>query len=122
MDHPIGWKIRLTLAMVAALAATPVPTALAAAPAGDEYVLEIPGVRQADSGAGSEAAAGGGSVGGRAEQRGVVGEADAPQAPLGALGDTLTAAPTPIVVGLAALLAIVMLAAIGRRPVSNGSR
>jgi len=122
MDHPIGWKTRLTLAMVATLAATPVPAALAAAPAGDEYVLEIPGVRQADSGAGSGAAADGGSVGSGAEQRGVVGEADAPQTPLAALGDTLTAVPAPLVVGLAALLAVVLLAATGRRPVSNGSR
>ncbi len=119
MNLPTRPKTRLTVAIVAALVVAPAPAALAAAPAGDEYVLEIPGVRQADAAVTTTAGSGSGGDG---IQRGVVGETDTPATPLGALGDTLTATPASIVAWLLALLAAAALVAIVRRPVARGSR
>ena len=119
MNLPTRRKTRLAVAIVAALVAAPAPAALAAAPAGDEYVLEIPGVRQTDAAVTQTAGSG---AGGDGIQRGVVGEIDTPATPLGALADTLTATPASIVAWLLALLAAAALVAIGRRPVVRGSR
>jgi len=110
MNHPTGWNGRLALAIVAALVAAPAPPALAAAPAGDEYVLDLPGSGQAESN-GVNAAAG---AGGR-EQRGVVGETDPPATPLAALGATAGSLPGSLLAGLGALLALAIIAALGRR-------
>jgi hypothetical protein len=121
MNRPTRWKARLALAIVAALVIVPAAVAEASAPAGDEYVLELPGVRQSDS-AVNAGPAGGRSGGGSGIQRGVVGETDEPADPLAALGDALGAIPTAIVAGLAILLALALLAVPARRPAPHGSR
>ena len=120
MNLPTRPKTRLTVAIVAALVVAPAPAALAATPAGDEYVLENPGVHQIETGPVTTTA--GSGSGGDGIQRGVVGETDTPATPLGALGDTLTATPASIVAWLLALLAAAALVAIVRRPVARGSR
>ncbi len=56
MIRPTLREAWLAIAIVAALAAAPA-AATAAVPASDEYVLEIPGVRQTDSGPVAGAAA-----------------------------------------------------------------
>ena len=92
MDRPTRRKARLALAIVAALvAAAGRRPARAAAPADDEYVLEIPGVSQTESNVNEDSGTigtsarhdhGGGRGGaGSGVQRGVVGEADAPADP-----------------------------------------
>lgn len=119
MESPIRRKAWLALAIVAALTAVPAG-ATAAPPASDEYVLEIPGVRQAESGpVGGEAAP---SPAGDGVQRGVVGEGNGTGSPLAALGDSLTAMPASIFAGIVALLAILLLGIARRHPDPNGSR
>jgi len=117
MNRPTRWKARLAPAIVAALLLVPAQAAEAGpgagpAPAGDEYVLQLPGVRQSASDVaqpGRAADAGGGV------QRGVVGETDEPAGPLAALGDALGALPASILAGLAALGALALLGALLRR-------
>jgi hypothetical protein len=118
MSNPTR-KARLALAIVAALLALPTASASAAAPAGDEYVLEIPGVRQTDAGPVAAAEESGGGAGG--VQRGVVGENDPPASPLSALGDAIAAVPASLSVAVAALLALALTAG-RRRPVAHSSR
>ncbi len=118
MNHPTRWKGRLALAIVAALVAAPASPAPAAAPAGDEYVLDLPGGGQTES-TGVNTASGAGDR----EQRGVVGEADPPATPLAALGATAGSMPAPLLVGLTALLVLAIIAALGRRrATSRGTR
>lgn len=105
MIRPTRWKAGLALAIVAALAAVPAAPALAAPPAGDEYVLEIPGVR--DNASGPVAAAPAASpTAGENVQRGVVGESDSPSSPLAALGDALGSIPASVLTGLIVLLGL----------------
>jgi hypothetical protein len=117
MDRPTRRKARLALAIVAALVVLPVPAATAAAPADDEYVLELPGVSPTDNNLSQTAAHDGNGVagGGSGTQRGVVGETDAPPTPLAAAGDALAALPASLLVGAALLLATAILAAAARR-------
>lgn len=119
MDRPTRRKARLALAIVAALVALPVTTAGAAAPADDEYVLEIPGVSQSDSGAGETPArhgdGSGTTAGGSRIQRGVVGEAEAQPTPLAAAADALAAIPASLLIGVALLLATGLIAFGARR-------
>ena len=115
MDRPTRRKAGLALAIVATLAAVPAP-ASAAPSAGDEYVLEIPGVRQAEN-LGTE------SAGERSErtptvarvQRGAVGETDPAGSSLAALGSTAAATPTSLLVGIVALVALALATALPRR-------
>ena len=97
----------------------PIPAAMAAAPADDEYVLEIPGVSQTDSNVNQAPAHGGdgngATTGGSGIQRGVVGETDATPTPLAAAGDALAALPASLLVGAALLLVAALLAAGTRR-------
>lgn len=107
MNRPTRSKAGLTLAIVAALAATSAALApfAAAQPASDEYVLEFPGVGQNLSGtqvdSSRDAASSGDGL-----QRGVVGETSPPDDRLESLGSTLAAAPAALVVGLALLMAV----------------
>lgn len=118
MNRPTRRKAWLALAIVAAL--TAVPAAAAAAPAAiDEYVLDLHGVRQVDSGPVAAAAAGAVDRGDDV-QRGVVGEREAPPSPLASLGDTLGGLPPAIVVGLLALLGLLLLAR--PRPIPHAQR
>jgi hypothetical protein len=109
MDHPTRRTAGLALAIVAALASAPAQAAAAGPAAGDEYVLEIPGVRQSES----SAIGGGGERIGRvsvagSEQLGVVGEADSPASPLAASADAASAVPVPLVLGLATLIGLAL--------------
>ncbi|MFN8114143.1 MAG: hypothetical protein U0R51_13215 [Solirubrobacterales bacterium] len=120
MIRPTRRQASLALAIVAALCAAPA-AALAAAPASDEYVLEIPGVRQTESGPVAGAATGDGDAG-DGVQRGVVAEQDTPSTPLAALGDALAGFPAAFAVGLLALAAIVALAVSASRPTPHSPR
>ena len=119
MDRPTRRKARLALAIVATLVVLPVPSATAAAPADDEYVLQFPGVSQTDNNvnqAPTRAGEGKGATGGGSGiQRGVVGETDAPPTPLAAAGDALTGFPASLLIGVALLLATALAAAGARR-------
>ena len=120
MICPTRRKAWLAIAIVAALTAAPT-AASAAATASDEYVLEIPGVRQTDNGsvAGTTAPP---NDAGDGVQRGVVGEQDAPSTPLAALGDALSAFPAAFAAGLLALAAIVALSVSSRPSTPHGTR
>lgn len=119
MDRPTRRKARLALAIVAALVALPVPVAGAAAPADDEYVLEVPGATQADTGARQIPTRPGDATGptaaGSGIQRGVVGETDAQPTPLAAAADALAAIPASLLIGAVLLLATVLVGAGVRR-------
>lgn len=110
MDRPTHSKARLALAIVAALAALTaisVPSAVAAPPAGEEYVLELPGVRQTNNPAVAPEPT---AIPGESRaQQGVVGESSPPQSPLAATASTLGSIPASLVAGLAALLALALL-------------
>jgi hypothetical protein len=84
------------------LAAVPAQ-ATAALSAGDEYVLEIPGVRQAHSSGVDSVAAQSDRAPATTEQLGVVGENEPPGSPLTSLGDAAAAIPASLAAGLAAL-------------------
>ena len=118
MDRPTRRNARLALAIVATLVMLPIPAAMAAAPADDEYVLEIPGVSQTDSNVNQAPAHGGdgngATTGGSGIQRGVVGEADVPPTPLAAAGDALAGFPVSLLIG-AALLLVTAIGAAGVR-------
>jgi hypothetical protein len=122
MDRPTHSKARLTLAIVATLAALSAlstliaPAALAGPPAGEEYQLEIPGVRQNPSNTPVEAAATSESSG-DGIQRGVVGEAAPPDTGLESVVAVLGSTPAALLFGLAALLAIALL----RTPLASRS-
>lgn len=121
MDRPTRWKARLASAIVAALVMVPAPAAQASAvPAGEEYVLQLPGVPQSNSTVNSQPT--GGSVASGGIQRGVVGESAEPAGPLAALGDALAAIPAAIVAGIAALLVLALLAIPLRHLTPHGSR
>jgi hypothetical protein len=107
MEHPTRRKAGLALAIVATLAATPTAATAAAPSAGDEYVLEIPGVRQAES---LGVASTGAPDREPREQLGVVGETEPPESPLASLGDAVAAIPASLLAGLAALLALTLVA------------
>ena len=119
MIRPTGTKAWLAIAIVAALSAVPA-VASAAAPASDEYVLEIPGVRQTDTGPVANATPA--TDAGDGVQRGVVGEQETSSAPLAVLGDALSGFPVAYTVGLAALAAIAALGLSRRRPIVHGPR
>lgn len=123
MNRPTRFKARLALAIVAALAAVPTP-AIAAVPAGDEYVLEIPGVRPTGGGSVAVPRATDFRASGRGDaQRGVVGETDEPSSPLAALGETIGSVPRSLALGVAAFAALALLVAPPlRRPVPDGPR
>ena len=120
MICPTRRKAWLAIAIVAALTAVPA-TASAAATASDEYVLEIPGFRQANNGlaAGSAATA---NDAGDDIQRGVVGEQDPPPTPLATLGDAVSSFPGAFAAGLLALAAIALLSISSRRSSSHATR
>lgn len=112
MIRPTRTTARLALAIVAALAALPAGAA-AAPPAGDEYVLEIPGVKPTGGSVVSENEESAGSVGGGI-QYGVAGESTTPAGPLAALGDSLRAVPASMAVGLGAVLTLLLIGGIRR--------
>ncbi len=122
MDRPTHSKARLTLAIVAtltglsALSTVVAPAALAEPPAGEEYQLEIPGVRQNPSNTPVEAAATSGSSG-DGTQRGVVGEAAPPDTGLESVVAALGSTPAALLFGLAALVAVALL----RNPLASRS-
>ncbi|GIK77001.1 MAG: hypothetical protein EDQ89_03170 [Acidobacteria bacterium] len=109
MDLPTRLTAGLALAIVASLAAAPAQAGAEAPAAGDEYVLELPGVRQSE---GSAAGGGGEGIGpvSRTDSRqlGVVGETDAPASPLAASAEAAGAIPTSLLAGLAALVALAL--------------
>jgi hypothetical protein len=113
-------KAWLAVAIVAALCAVPA-TASADAPASDEYVLQVPGVRQTDSGPVADATPVVKNAGDDV-QRGVVGEQEDPSTPLAALGDAFTGFPAAFTVGLAVLAAIAAFSLSRRRPIAHGTR
>ena len=116
MDRPTHWQARLSVAIVAALvaaSAVAASPALAAATATDEYVLEFPGVGVTDNA--SIAAEDGRDRGRTAPQQGVVGEADPPASPLASGIAMIGSAPAPLLIGLAAVLALAAAAVAGRR-------
>lgn len=120
MDRPTHSVARLTPAIVAALAALAstlaaaavlVPEALADAPANDEYVLEIPGVRQSPTdSAGQSATSSRATDASAGPRQGVVGETDPPSSQLDSLLSALGSAPGALLAGFAALVAIALLA------------
>lgn len=116
MELPSRRTAGLVLAIVASLAAAPAEVNADAPAAGDEYVLELPGVRQTE---GSAVGGGGEGIGpvSRTDSRqlGVVGEVDPPASPLAASAEAASAIPTSLLTGFAALL-VVALAATLRRP------
>jgi hypothetical protein len=120
MIRPTLREAWLAIAIVAALTAAPA-AATAAAPASDEYVLEIAGVRQTESGPVADATAPE-SARGDGIQGGVVGEQDPPATPLAALGDALAGLPAVFVAGLLALAALAALIVTRRNPTSHRSR
>jgi hypothetical protein len=99
----------LALAIVATLAAVPAQ-ASAAASAGEEYVLELPGVRQAHSLGVNSAGEPPDRAPRISEQLGVVGETDTPGSPLASLGDAAGAIPASLLAGLAAAVGLTLLA------------
>ena len=116
MDRPTHSQARLRIAIVAALvaaSAVAAPPALAAATATQEYVLEFPGVSGTDN---APVAAEDGRDRGRTEgQQGVVGEADPPTSPLASGIAMIGSAPAPLLIGSAAVLALVAATATRRR-------
>jgi len=121
MDHPTRRKAGLALAIVATLTAAPAHAIADAPAAGDEYVLEIPGVRQSEN---AGIGTGGAANGDRAapEQLGVVGETDPPPRPLGALADAAGAIPGALLAGFAALIALAVAASVLHRRKPNRGR
>ncbi len=117
MDLPARRTTGLALAIVASLAAAPAAATADAPAAGDEYVLELPGVRQSE---GSAVGGGGEGIGPVARtdsrQLGTVGETDAPASPLAASAEAASTIPAPLLAGLAALLALALAAATLRHP------
>lgn len=111
------------LAIVASLAAAPATANADAPAAGDEYVLELPGVRQTE---GSAVGGGGEGIGPvprtDSRQLGVVGETDPPASPLAASVEAASAIPASLLTGFAALLAVAIAAAALRRPVARRLR
>ncbi|HET6831577.1 MAG TPA: hypothetical protein VFH44_09545 [Solirubrobacterales bacterium] len=117
MDHPTRRTAGLALAIVAALAATPAQATAAGAPsAGEEYGLEIPGVRQSESPSLADRKQPEPDHEAELAQLGVVGEGDDAAAPLGVLGNAVSAVPPSLAAGLAALIALALAVAALRRP------
>ena len=123
MDRPTHPVARLMSAIVASLAALAslfgavlAPAALAGAPANDEYVLEIPGIRQSPTDSVAQSATGAKSQVTGGPRQGVVGENDPPSSPLDSLLSTLGSVPAPLIVGLAALIAIALVQLFGLTP------
>jgi hypothetical protein len=107
MNRRTHARAGLTLAIVAIASLIPmaVMTAVASAEAaGDEYVLEVPGISNDSAAGGSGAAAP--MIGANSDQVGVVGENAPPSSPLDALGSALS--ETPLVAGL--LIALIAVA------------
>ena len=107
MNRPTHSQARLRIAIVAALvaaSAVAAPPALAAATATDEYVLEAPGVGGTDNV--SVSTVDGRDRGQTEGQQGIVGEADAPASPLASAVAMIGSASAPLLIGMAALLAI----------------
>jgi len=116
MELPTRRTAGLALAIVASLAAAPGPATADTPAAGDEYVLELPGVRESQ---GSAVGGGGEEIGPVARtdsrQLGVVGETDAPVSPLAESAEAASAIPMSLLAGLAALLAVALATALLRR-------
>jgi hypothetical protein len=122
MDRPTHSVARLTTAIVAASAALAAmfaalvltPRALAEAPANDEYVLEIPGVRLSPTTSAGESATAPATAASNAPRLGVVGETDPPSSPLDSMISTLGSVPGALLAGLAALVALALAAPLTR--------
>jgi len=136
MDRPTHPVARLTPAIVASLAAlvsavslaapaTFATSALADAPANDEYVLQLPGVRQSPSDSPGESATSSRTPRTNGPRQGVVGETEPPSSGLDSLGSALGSVPGALLAGLAVLVAIALcarLAHVGGRRTAHEAR
>ncbi len=123
MDRPTHSVARLTPAIVAALtalvhlsivAAVSPPAALAETPATDEYVFQIPGVRQNPTDSAVQSATGA-DARPSGPRQGVVGELDPPSSQLDSAVSALGSIPGALLAGFCALIALALLGPFAHR-------